>query len=78
MFEVVADLTSEDLARWRSALADKELLDCGYVGYSKDEARQAFIRYYQTLGDLLEHYGVPPGSDNVMVSAITGRILRVE
>ena len=78
MFEVMADLSSEDLMRWRSVLADKELIDTGFAGYSKDEARQAVIRYYQTLGDLLTTYNVPPGSDNVMVSAITGRILRIE
>jgi hypothetical protein len=53
MIRVLKNLSNEDVARWRSVLADKELVDEGHTGYSKDEARSAIIRYYQTLGDLL-------------------------
>jgi hypothetical protein len=78
MIRVLKTLSNEDLAIWRSVLADKELVDEGHTGYSKDEARNAIIRYYKTLGDLLKSYEIPMEEEGIVVSGITGTILQVE
>lgn len=77
MLEVLATLSQEDLAIWRSVLADKELVDENYPGMSIQEARNSIIKYYKTLGDLLKEYGIEPGQDNIVVSGVTGTILHL-
>jgi hypothetical protein len=76
--ELLAQLSPEDLNRWRLVMADKELIDCGYSGYSVIEARQVILKYYQTLSDILTTYSIEifPGS-HFIVSPIQGHVLRV-
>ena len=78
MGEILAQLSQEDLSRWRLVMADKELIDCGYVGFSTNEARQVILKYYQTLDDILRTHEIDifPGS-HFIVSPIQGHVLRI-
>lgn len=78
MIEVLKTLSNEDLAIWRSVLADKELIDENYPGMSIQEARNSIIRYYKVLGDILHNYEIPIDQEGIVVSGITGAILHVE
>lgn len=78
MGEIIAKLTAEDLNRWRMVMADKELIDSGFDGFSVGEARQVIIRYYQTLDGFLTDYSIDliPGT-HFIVSPIQGHVLRM-
>lgn len=60
-------------------MADKELIDAGYTGYSATEARQIILKYYQTLDDLLTTYQIDifPNT-HFIVSPIQGHVLRIQ
>ena len=78
MGEIIAQLSPEDLSRWRLVMADKELIDTGYNGYSTNEARQVILKYYQTLSDILTTYSIEifPNT-HFIVSPIQGHVLRI-
>ena len=78
MIEILRTLSDEDLAIWRNVLADKELVDDSFPGMSIQEARNSIIKYYRTLGDILKSYEIRPDQEGIVVSGITGVILRVE
>lgn len=70
-------LNSEDLARWRMASADKELADSSFPGLSVTEGKEAILKYYRILGDLLLAYGLD--DDNMLyISPVTGGIYSLE
>ena len=74
----MARLDNEELAIWRGAVADKELVDSGNWAFSLPEARQAVIKYYKTLGDILEDHHIDLETEGIVVSAVTGCIMTLE
>ena len=71
-------LSNEDLAIWRGAVADKELVDANFPGLSISEARNMQLKYFKTLGDLLESYKIDLNQENIVVSAVTGCIISID
>lgn len=69
-----ARLSDADLRRWRRSAAEYEALDMAAVApVPFDKAAQVIERYYETLGDIAERYGLDSGSD-WKVSRTTGVI----
>ena len=75
---VISTLTDGELAKWRMVAAAKDLVDTPYPGYSIQEAKNALIDYYKTLGDLLHAHEVPQNAEGIIVSHITGCILQID
>ena len=78
MIRIIERLSNEDLAVWRGAVADKELVDANFPGLSVLEARNMQLKYFKTLGDLLDTYKIDLNQENIVVSAVTGCIISVE
>lgn len=58
-------------------MADKELLENGGIVFSREEARQVILRYYQTLDDIINRYEVELFADtHLIVSPVSGHIVR--
>lgn len=71
-------LSQEDLARWRLATADKELVDNVFPGLSVEEARRALLTYYKTMGDLFTAYGeISDDGHAVYLSPVDGGFYRL-
>lgn len=71
------ELTPEDLARWRVASVDKELVSLAFPGMSVEEARRALLTHYKVLNDLLLDYEINSEDNGVYISPIDGGIYRV-
>lgn len=72
----IAQLTDEDLARWRMISADKELADQPHPGMSVIESRQAIISYYTTLGSFMKTYDIDT-QETLIVSPVDGGIYKI-
>lgn len=73
----ISELNQEDLARWRMASADKELVDNGFPGMSVDEGRRAILNYYRLLGEFLSLYNLNAEDGSVFLSPIDGGFYRL-
>ena len=65
-------LTPEDLARWRLATADKELVDACFPGISVEEGRRALLTYYKVMGDLFQTYEQSDNEGATFLSPVDG------
>jgi len=63
-------------------MANKELADLSFTGMSVQEGRSAYVDYYRTLNAILIDYGINMdeivGHSNILVSPITGHIVRFD
>ena len=78
MPRVVKTLSEEDLGRWRNAVAGKEIVEAAYPGMSINEAKEALIRYYSTLGSILKDYEIDTEEDTVYVSPADGNVIKLD
>ncbi len=72
------EITEEDLNRWRSASADKELADNSFPGMSVEEGKRAILTYYRTLNDLLKTYDINTEESAMYISPVDGGIYALE
>lgn len=72
------DISEEDLNRWRSASADKELADNSFPGMSVEEAKRAILTYYRTLHDLLVTYNINTEESAMYISPVDGGVYSLD
>ena len=76
MVEVAAQLSQEDLARWRRICADKELLEANLPGISVSEGRDIVLSYYKIMEDIFTNYGLDIAHiECYFISPFTGHVL---
>lgn len=67
-------LSSEDLARWQMAVANKELADNNADGLGLNEKRDYILHFYRIGGEFAERYNLST-LDGFEISVFTGEIL---
>lgn len=76
MVNVVANLSQEDLSRWRMVCANKELVDNSHTGLSVSEGKQYILDYYKQMGDIFNTYNLDVAHISCYyISPFTGHIL---
>ena len=76
MINVVGNLSTEDLNRWRVVCADKELVDAGHPGMSVSEAKTSLLKYYSIMNDFFNDYELDVAHiECYFISPFTGHIL---
>lgn len=76
MVSIAAELSREDLARWRNVCANKELVDNGMPGLSVMEAKQYLLEYYKIMEDIFTTYNLDMAHITCyFISPFTGHVL---
>jgi hypothetical protein len=74
---ILDTLSPEDLERWRTLCATRDLIEARVPGLTltEEECRRVFIDYFATTQELLERYGIEgEEADEAKISAYTGHI----
>lgn len=69
-------LSPTDLSLWRNTLARKDALEIRPEFFTKDEAVQILVNFYETTGEVLDKYELE--EEDFSISPYSGRIVEDE